>query len=685
MHTLGIDIGGTFTDFALVAESSGTVRVEKEPTTPDNPAVGALRGARRLLEDAGIGFDEIETVTHGTTLVSNTLIEKTGARTGLLTTADVRDALALRRGARYDMFDWNIEYPDPLVPRQRRIAVDERLGPDGEVRDPLAASEARRAVDALVEDHDVESVAISLLHAYANDEHERTLERIVRETHPEVSVCRSSAVAPVIREYERTSTTVINAYVMPVVDEYLGYLAGELREAGFAGSVYLMTSSGGIVDAETAAAEPVRLVESGPAAGVLASREVARRHGIEDVFTFDMGGTTAKGSVVRGGTVPTTNATDVAREHRFKAGSGYDLLAPVIDITEIGAGGGSVATVSDVGLVEVGPESAGAEPGPVCYDRGGERPTVTDASLLLGYLDPAAFHGGRMDLAEARTREAFAERVGDPLDASPATAAWQVFEVVNENMATAFRRYAASRGIDTRSLDMVAIGGAGPTHAFRVARKLDIERVVCPFGAGVGSSIGLTRAPRSYQASVSSQAELGDLDPAGMRERFADLREEAAAVLERAGVDPGTATVDRSLDMRHVNQGHEIAVPLPGDVDDVTADAAREAFERTYESLFDRETLPYPVEVLTYRLELREAHDRGEVRLSAPATDRRPEARTVRFGAETHEADVRWWPTLDPGTTLEGPAIVEAGQTTVVVDPAATATVGETRDITIDL
>lgn len=685
MYTLGIDIGGTFTDFALVDESSGTVRVEKEPTTPDNPAIGALRGTRRLIETAEVGLSEIETVIHGTTLVSNTLIEKTGAKTGLVTTDGIRDALALRRGGRYDMFDWDIEYPDPLVPRHRRIVVDERLDPDGTVREPLDEDAARRAVETLIEEHEVEAIAISLLHAYANDAHERLLERLVRETTPDISVCRSSTVAPVIREYERTSTTVINAYTMPVVDEYLGFLTDELADAGFEGAVYLMTSSGGIVDAETAANEPIRLVESGPAAGVLASREVARRHGCTDVFTFDMGGTTAKGSIVQEGTVPTTNATDVAREHRFKDGSGYDLLAPLIDLTEIGAGGGSIAAVSDVGLVEVGPESAGAEPGPVCYNRGGESPTVTDAALLLGYLDPAAFHGGRMDLATERTRAVVERQVAEPLDTSVEAAAWQVFEVVTENMATAFRRYAASRGIDTRGLAMVAIGGAGPTQAFRVARKLDIDRVICPFGAGVGSSVGLTQAPRAYQASASRQAELDALDRETMREQFATLRSEAETVLERAGVEPGSTVAHASLDMRHVNQGHEIEVPLETGVDEVTPEAAEATFERTYEALFDRDTLPYPTEVLTYRLELREPDTKPDARLTPTQTDRRPDSRAVRFGEETLTANVHWWPALEAGQSIDGPAIIEADETTIVVDPDASATVDETQDITISL
>jgi len=690
MYRLGIDIGGTFTDFTLVDEASGGVTVEKEPTTPENPAEGALRGTRRLLEDEGVAFEEVETVIHGTTLVSNTLIEKTGARTGLLTTAGTRDVLTLRRGSRYDMFDWGMEYPDPLVPRDRRLTVDERLDDAGEVVEPIDRDEVRRRAGTLVEEKGAESIAISFLHSFVTDEHERVVEEVIAEEYPDVSVSRSSAVVPVIREYERTSTAVINAYVAPVVADYLDFLRSELREEGFDGEVYMMTSSGGIVDIETATAEPVRLLESGPAAGVLASRIFGEQHGEPDVFSFDMGGTTAKGSIVRDGEVRMSYQADVAREHRFKEGSGYDVVTPLIDLTEIGAGGGSIARVNDVGLVEVGPESAGSDPGPVCYNQGGERPTVTDASLLLGYLNPENFYGGRMDLAEERTREVFREGVADPLGVSLREAAWRVFEVVNENMATAFRRYAASRGIDTRGLSMVALGGAGPSHAFRVARKLDIGEVVCPFGAGVGSSIGLTEAPRMYEANASQQAVLPLLDADAFAAQFARLHEEAAAVLERAGVDPAEAEANLSLDMRHVDQGHEIKVPLPDcGVEDVTPEVARERFAETYRETFNRETLDLPIEVLTYRLELSEATDEGGVAgLAAPAGGGdADETREVFFGSEygTVDTEVYRWPAIDSGTDIAGPAVVEADQTTVVADPDSTLSVGTDHDITIEL
>lgn len=689
MYTLGVDIGGTFTDFTLVDEAAGEVTVDKEPTTPGNPARGALTGARRLLDEHDVAFGDLSTVVHGTTLVSNTLIEKTGARTGLLTTQGIVVGLSGHRGYRYDMFDWGIEYPEGLVPPGRRLSVDERLAADGSVLTSPDEGQIRAQVQTLVEDHDVEAIAVSLLHAYENDEHERAVAEVVREEAPDVHLSLSSDVAPVIRETERTSTTVINAYAAPVVAEYLEHLVAELEAEGFDGETYLMTSSGGVVDVATAKAEPVRLIESGPAAGVLAARIVGETHDTPDVFAFDMGGTTAKGSVIREGEVRKAHQADVAREHRFKEGSGYPVLTPLIDLTEIGAGGGSIARVNDVGLVEVGPESAGSDPGPVCYGRGGTHPTVTDASLLLGYLDAETFYGGRMALEVEDARAAFERELADPLDVSVEAAAWRVFEVVNENMATAFRRYAASRGIDARGLDMVALGGAGPSHAFRVARKIDIGGVICPFGAGVGSSLGLTEAPRTYEASETNQAVLTALDADSMRAEFRALYDEALEVLTRSNLGPDDVEATLSLDMRHVDQGHEIEVPLEADLDAVTPDLAANRFAETYRETFNREPLEFPVEVLTYRLELGEVATANDVAALA-----KPEAsggdrpdREVYFGPETGrvEASVHRWRALEPGTDVPGPAVVEAPSTTVVADPASTLSVTDNYDVHIQL
>jgi N-methylhydantoinase A/oxoprolinase/acetone carboxylase beta subunit len=688
MYVLGIDIGGTFTDFTLIDKATGEIEIGKELTTPDNPAVGALTGARDLLAANDVVFNEVSTIIHGTTLVSNTLIERTGARTGLVTTEGIRDVLEIRRAWRYDVNDWDLTYPDPLVPRAWRLTVDERLDENGDVVRPLDTAEVVDAVERLVEDHGVESIAVSLLHAYASNDHEQKVADVVRERYPSVDVSLSSSVAPVIREYERTSTTVINAYTAPILDEYLDFLLAEFIDAGFENEVYLMTSNGGVVDVDTAKAEAVRLVESGPAAGVLANTRFGAAHGAEDVFSFDMGGTTAKGAVVRDGSVPRTHQTDVAREHRFKEGSGFDITAPMLDLSEIGAGGGSIASTDEFGLVEVGPESAGADPGPVCYDQGGTRPTVTDANLLLGFLNPENFFGGSLSLAVKATEEAIRAHLAEELGITVREAAWRVYENVTENMALAYRRYTSRRGIDPRGLSMVPIGGAGPAHAVRVANKIGIDRVICPYGAGVGSSVGLTAAPRSYEASATHQTLLSELDATTISDRLEPLAEEATAVVTGAGAAPDETVVTPGLDMRHVEQGREIQVSFPGqDIETVTPELARERFRETYRETFDRDVLEHPTEVLTFRVEVSEEKDividwRYE---GADAFD--PDRREVYFGPDhgAVTADVYDWNRLVPGGTFDGPAIVESDRTTLVATPDTTVRVEGGGNLVVDV
>ena len=689
MYKLGIDIGGTFTDFALVDQDIGETVLDKEPTTSDDPSEGALRGARRIIEENDISFEDIETVIHGTTLVSNTAIEKTGAKTGLLTTDGMRDVLEYRRGWRYDVFDWDIRYPSPLVPRERRLEVRERMDAQGNVDQELDLDNVRGQVRTLVEDYDVEAIAVCLLHSYENERHEQEVAAIIANEYPDIHVSLSSEVAPIIKEYERTSTTVMNAYVAPVVEKYVDTFEGRLREEGFESDVFLMTSTGGIVDVTTAKTEPVRIIESGPAAGVLVNGMFADIHDLDDVFSFDMGGTTAKGAAVVDGEVPTSYETNIAREYRFKEGSGYDLITPMIDLTEIGAGGGSIAAINDLGLVDVGPESAGAEPGPVCYDQGGTQPAVTDAAFLLGYLTADNFFGGRIELNEQKTREAFEEHLTSELDISQTEAAWQVFEVVNENMASAFRKYTSSRGIDPRSLDLVTIGGAGPMVAFELAKKLGIETIVCPYGSGVGSSIGLVKAPRLYEASVTHQAVLTTMRGSDFVETFEDLYDEARDALVAAGADEADLEIEPSLDMRHVQQGYEIEVPLSvSSFDEIDADLAKEQFRSVYQDKYDRDILEFPIEVMNFHLTLTEATDEAETLVGdrgANSEAAEPETREVYFDDHGHvPAAVHRWDGLQPGTEVMGPVIVEADQTTAVIDPDATLTVAENMDLIIE-
>lgn len=687
MHSLGIDIGGTFTDFTLVDETSGEVDLDKEITTPANPAVGALRGMRRLLDENGVSSEEIETIIHGTTLVSNTIIERTGAKTGLLTTRGMKDILEIRRGWRYDIDDWQISYPDPLVPRNLRLEVDERLDSDGDVVDPIDKNEVRSKVTTLVEDKGVESIAVSFLHAYASDEHEQLVREVIEEEYPELSISLSSKVAGIIREYERTSTTVINAYTIPVIREYLEYFQTELRDDGFGGELYMMSSNGGVVDIETVKQEPIRLVESGPAAGVLAGQLVGLKADREQLFTFDMGGTTAKGAIIEGGKIPMTYQTDIAREHRFREGSGYDLVAPMIELTEIGAGGGSIASINDVGLMEVGPQSSGADPGPICYGQGGSDPTVTDALLLLGFLDPGTFFGGRMNLVESETEAAFQEELADPTGQSLMDSAWSTYEIVSENMATAFRQHASSKGIDPRAQSMVATGGAGPAHAYRVAEKVGIDEILCPAGAGVASSIGLMMAPRSYEVTSTNQSIVGALEATDLTEELNDLLEEAEDVLSRAGADEGDLIVGISLDMRHVDQGQEIKVEFPhSDIEDLTPELAAERFSETYRQRFDRDVLDHPIEVINYRINLRERErTRMSHRLSSKGSDSMVSnsERDVYFGREHGQVDasVYQWTQLEEGERIAGPSVVESDHTTAVIGPDWNASITSNMDI----
>jgi N-methylhydantoinase A len=687
MYTLGIDIGGTFTDFTLKDEKSRMVQFDKEPTTTDNPAIGALEGSQRILDDNDVEFKELQTIVHGTTLVSNTLIEQTGAKTGLISTDGSRDILEMRRGYRYDIFDFQIEYPEPLVPRQRRIEVDERVDASGEILTPLEEEEIREVVSTLVDDHDVESIGVSLLHSYATPDHEQQIGQYIADEYPSISVSLSSEVAPIIREYERTSTTASNAYVAPTVEDYLDFLETEFQNRGFDGVLYMMSSSGGLIDTTTAKNEPIQLIESGPAAGVLANRIFGEEQGIENIFSFDMGGTTAKGSIIRDGNITMTQESDIARVHRFKKGSGRYVMTPMIDITEIGAGGGSIAKLTDVGL-EVGPESAGSDPGPICYGRGGREPTITDAALLLGYLNPEKFFGGRMDLATKETERLFREKIADPLDVSVVEAAWRVFELVNENMTNAFRQYASDRGIDTREVEMAAVGGAGPMQAFRVAKKLDIEQVICPNGAGVGSAIGLVQAPKSYTTTRTQQAVLSNITDSKLVDVFSELAEEAETVLRRADVDIGETEANLSLDMRHINQGHEIRVQLPDqDIETVTIDVVKERFRENYQNMFNRDILEYPIEIMNFRIERSEAKDSDRVEKQTEAErSASVDERDVYFGHHGHiTANTYGWQHLEEGQTIDGPAVIEGDRTSAVVDPESSFTIKQNRNIVINM
>src|SRR5881409_3421246 len=535
---LGVDIGGTFTDLVVIDEATGTARVGKVLTTAKDPAHGVEEGIRALLDDAGVRPDEVRAVVHGTTLATNALIEKKGAKTALLTTEGFRDALEIGREGRYDMYDLFIDPPSPLVPRHLRREVPERLLADGSIARAIDEVAARLVLAELAQDG-VEALAICLLHAYVNPAHEARLVALAHEAIPGVFVSCSSEVVPEIREYERASTTCANVYVAPLMARYLEDLERRLAELQIPGQLYIMQSSGGIAVPLLARRLPIRLVESGPAAGALAAAQAARERGERKLLSFDMGGTTAKACVIDEGAPLVGREFEVARADRFKKGSGLPVRVPVIEMIEIGAGGGSIARVDRMGLLKVGPDSAGADPGPACYNLGGRQPTVTDADLLLGYLDADFFLGGRMRLDRAAAERAVTEQVARPLGLDATATAWGIHRVVNESMASAARIHGIERGRDLRAYPLFAFGGAGPVHCWQVAKILKVPRILIPFGAGAMSAFGLLAAPLAFDFVRTGRQRLDRADWPAINRLFAEMEEEGRALLARAGVAAG--------------------------------------------------------------------------------------------------------------------------------------------------
>ena len=508
---LGVDVGGTFTDFVAHDSDTGFFSIGKTLTSQDDLAVGIVRGTRETAERSGFIVSDISLVTYGTTLVANLLLERKGVKVGLITTEGFRDVLETGTEQRYDMYDLTARRAEPLVPRHLRRPVPERMSFDGEVLVPLDLGTLDQIV-ATFEKSGVETIAVALLHSYRNPSHELAIRDYLSARHPHYAVSLSSEIAPEVREYPRTSTTVANAYVDPPLRKHLAEMEHGLKSLGFGGIIYLMLSEGGITTLEAARSFPVRLIESGPAAGAMAAAYYGETLGYQDLLSFDMGGTTAKLCLITDGSPSRTNEFEAAREHRFKKGSGLTLKVPAIDMIEIGAGGGSIAYIDPLGLMKVGPQSAGADPGPACYGLGGKEPTVSDADLVLGLLNPDYFLGGEMALDPDAARTAIEARLAAPMGMSVTQAARGIHEVVNENMGTAARMHAAEQGLDIRGSALVAFGGAGPVHAYGVAKLLGLNKVICPLGAGVMSSLGMLVAPKSYSAVQSYISQLDDVD-----------------------------------------------------------------------------------------------------------------------------------------------------------------------------
>lgn len=672
---LAVDIGGTFTDVVLLDGESGRVVVEKTLTTPTSPLDGVKRGVLSVLAKADVHPADITApIIHATTLVTNALIEGRTARAALVVTAGFPDTLLVRDEHRYDMYDLQIDFPPPPIPRDLTFEIAERTSAEGHV---LIEPDARdiEALASQVAASGVESVAVCFLNSYANASNERQVASAL-EAQLGVAVCASSDVAPQIREYPRTVTTACNAATIPVIGPYLDEFERWLSEQGFGGSLLIMLSNGGVVSANHAARNPIRMVESGPAAGALAGAWHAARLGEDRLLCFDMGGTTAKSCLIENSEPTLTTDFEIARVYRLKKGSGYPVTVPSVDLVEIGAGGGSIARVDGLGLLKVGPDSAGAEPGPACYDRSGTEPTVTDIDLTLGILDPYYFLGGDMVLDEEAAHKAIA-KVADGLGASVSDAAAGVHELVNENMASASRMHAVERGVDLRGASVIAFGGAGPVHACGVAELLQSPRVIFPTHASVLSAFGALVTPIRTDMARSYIKSLHDLRADERESLLEEMREEGRQVLSAAGAAAADVRFRYAIDARYEGQGNEITVWL-GEGESFPASDAdiRTAFAEEYERVYGMTIPDVPIEVVTWRVSV--SASQPAVGLAAvPRSQGLPSpksTRLVRFSRRTEPIEVPVYDrsTLAAGDRFHGPALVEERETTCVIRPAWT-------------
>jgi N-methylhydantoinase A len=687
---VGIDIGGTFTDLLVLDESNGAFHIGKTLTTPDDPSRAVHTGLSKLLQRHEIAPSRVQQLIHGTTLVTNALIERRGVPTALLTTKGFRDAVEIGHEHRYDLYDLFLELPKPLVRRRWRLEVDERVLADGTVERPVDPDEISRLI-AEMRVGGIEAVAVTLLHSYRFPGHERVIGEILAREAPEMTVSLSSDVVPEIREYERTSTTICNVYVRPVVDRYLARLEESLRDLGVDCEMLVMLSSGGICTIETARKYPIRLVESGPAAGALAAAHLGQSIGVENLLSFDMGGTTAKACLIDGGEPLTSSDFEVSRVYRFKKGSGFPVSVPVIEMIEIGAGGGSIASIDQLGLLKIGPHSAGAVPGPACYGQGGTEPTVTDADLVLGNLDPNFFLGGAMELDRAAAERAIEERVAKPLGLSLTEAAWGIHQLVNENMASAARVHAIERGKDPRKYPIFAFGGAGPVHAFRVAKILHAPGLIVPAGAGVASTIGFLVAPLAFDFVRSSIARFDRLDWSDVNRLFAEMEHEGRDLLGRASVNTNDMRIIRTVELRYVGQGHEVRVPVPdGELSDASLPVILESFESLYRRLYQRTAPGNPIESVSWRVVMSGPTPSVPLsRLGNSDGGSRPDPiKSYRAVFQPEAGEYVRTPVYDRyrlrvGDSISGPAIVEERESTVVLGPHSVARIDDFLNLAV--
>ena len=689
-YRLGCDIGGTFTDFVLVNDESGEFYINKCLTTPKDPSDAVEEGIRELLERVPGFVKRVDEFIHGTTLVINAIIERKGAKTGLITTKGFRDVLELGREIRYDAYDIFSEYPKPLVPRSLRAEVSERITADGRVIVQLEPAEVKSVLKGLRQSG-IESLAICLIHSYENPVHEIQIKEIVNREAPELSLSISYEVLPQIREYERSCTTATNAYVKPITGKYLTKLSARLQSLGFTGKLFIMLSSGGITSVETAREYPVRIIESGPTAAVIASQHYGKMFQIKDMFCFDMGGTTAKSCLIQKGQAGVVSTFEVGRIQRFKKGSGLPIQVPVVDLMEIGAGGGSIARMSKMGLLQVGPESAGADPGPACYDRGGTDPTVTDADLVLGYLDPNYFLGGSMPLSRSASEKAIEAQVAKPLGTSLIEAAFGIHDLINETMAAAAKTHIAEKGGNPKIVTISAFGGAGPVHAYGLAKKIGAPRILVPPLAGVGSALGFFTAPVAFDLSRSHRVSLEDADFKQIELLFNELEKEGAAVLQETGKNQ-KIIVERTLMMRFVGQGAETDLAIENkSFDRWKKEQIRKLFDDVYQKLYGRTYAETPVEFVTFKV--RASLPQRPFQIPPLKNTGKTKADCIKGKRQAFSMIKKEYIPftvydrfkLFPGATLSGPAIIEEKESTIVMGEDARASVDEYGFVWIDL
>ena len=689
-YRLGCDIGGTFTDFVLLNDRTGEIRINKCLTTPGDPSDAVEQGIEEL-EQVTPGFvGKLDEVIHGTTLVINSIIERKGAKTGLITTKGFRDVLELGREIRYAPYDVFAEFPKPLISRRFRLEVDERIRSDGTILRPLDREEARLVVNRLI-DMGVESIAVCLLNSFENPAHELVIKEIISAQAPDIPVSISYEVLPQIREYERTSTTVTNAYVKPLTSRYLSKLSQKLEAIGSKGKLFIMLSSGGITSVETAAEFPVRIIESGPTAAVISGQYYGKLFDIPEMFCFDMGGTTAKSCLIQRGVAGVVPTFEVGRVQRFMKGSGLTIQVPVVDLMEIGAGGGSIAKVSKMGTLQVGPESSGADPGPICYARGGTEPGVTDADLLLGYLDEGYFLGGEMKLDKEAARRGIEEKIAKPLGVSFVQAIWGIHDLINETMAAAAKTHIAEKGGNPRVATVVAFGGAGPVHAYGLAKKLGSPRLIVPPNAGVGSALGFFTAPRAFDLVRSHKVALDTADFSEIEGIFKVMEVEGARTLQKSGT-ADDIIFERSVDARFVGQGSETNIPvLEGNFTDVKKEDMRRRFDEIYEKLYGRTYPDSPVEFINFKVRA----SLPERLLQLPKMEKRAGSLKDAIKGERQAysgiaKDFIPYTIYDryklyPDSKFQGPAIIEERESTVVIGEDASISVDDFGFLWIDL